>query len=275
MPSGKKSKQARRAAASAPPPVRSTGGSRRRQADPKVLAIAGGIVALIAAAIVLAVVLTGGGGSGGKLPAGTPAIGNCATNGLPGCSEVTSLFKGIPQQGLYLGSPFAKSQMTMYIDLQCPFCQQYETTVMPTLIKKYVRTNKVRIKVMPWAFIGPDSTRGQKAMFAAAEQNKAWNFAEVLYLNQRTENTGWLNDSMVAQAAASVDGLDVQKLWSARGSGTISKQIADVAAQAQINKVNGTPTVFVGKSGSKQKLVGSSGTVPDLAQTEAAIDAAQ
>jgi protein-disulfide isomerase len=275
MPSGKKSKQARRAAASAPPPVRSTGGSRRRQADPKVLAIAGGVIAVIVVAIVLALVFTGGGSGGGKLPSGTPAVGNCATNGLPGCGEVTSLFKGIPQQGLYLGSPFAKSQMTIYIDLQCPFCQNYETTVMPTLIKKYVRTNKVRIKVLPWAFIGPDSTRGQKAMFAAAQQNKAWNFAEVLYLNQRTENTGWLNDSMVAQAAASVDGLDVNKLWAARNSGTISKQVADVAAQAQIDNVNGTPTVFVGKSGSKQKLVGASGTVPDLAQTEAAIDAAQ
>jgi protein-disulfide isomerase len=273
MPSGKKSKQARRAAASAPPPVRSTG-QRGRQANPKVLAIAGGVIAVVVVAVVLALVFTGG-SSGGKLPSGTPTVGNCSTNGLPGCSEVASLFKGIPQQGLYLGSPFAKSQMTIYIDLQCPFCQNYETTVMPTLIKKYVRTNKVRIKVMPWAFIGPDSTRGQKAMFAAAQQNKAWNFAEVLYLNQRTENTGWLNDSMVAQAAASVDGLNVQKLWSARDSGTISKQIADVAAQAQINNVSGTPTVFVGKSGSKQKLVGSPGSVPDLAETEAAIDAAQ
>jgi protein-disulfide isomerase len=275
MPSGKKSKEARRTAASAPPRVQSKGGPRRRQADPKVLAVAGVVAALVVAGIVLAVVLTGGSSNGGKLPSGTPPIGNCAADGLPGCAEVASLYKGIPQQGLYLGSPFAKSQMTIYIDLQCPFCQNYETTVMPTLIKKYVRTNKVRIKVMPWAFIGPDSTRGQKAMFAAAEQNKAWNFAEVLYLNQRTENTGWLNDSMVAQAAASVDGLDVKKLLAARGSGRISKQVADVDAQAQIDKVGGTPTVFVGKSGSKQKLVGSSGTVPDLAQTEAAIDAAQ
>jgi protein-disulfide isomerase len=275
MPSGKKSKQARRAAASAPPPVQSKGAPRRRQADPKVLGIAGGVVAVVVVAIVLAVVLTGGGGGGGKLPSGTPAVGNCSTNGLPGCSDVESLFKGIPQQGLYLGSPFAKSQMTIYIDLQCPFCQKYETSVMPTLVKNYVRTSKVRIKVMPWAFIGPDSTRGQKAMFAAAAQNKAWNFAEVLYFNQAVENTGWLNDSMVAQAAASVDGLNVQKLWSDRNSGSVSKQVADVAAQAAINKVTGTPTVFVGKTGAKQQVVGANGVVPDLAQTEAALDAAQ
>jgi protein-disulfide isomerase len=265
----------RRAAAAAPPPVQSKGMPRRRQADPRVLIVGGVIAALVVVGIVLGIVFSSGGSSGGKLPSGTPAVGNCSTAGLPGCSEVETLFKGIPQQGLYLGSPFAKAQMTIFIDLQCPFCQNYETTVMPTLVKKYVRTGKVRIKVEPWAFIGPDSARGQKAMFAAAMQNKAWNFAEVLYLNQRTENTGWLNDSMVAQAAASVNGLDVQKLWADRSSSTVSKQAAQVAALAQVDNVTGTPTVFVGKTGTKPKLVGAPGSVPTLAQTTQAIDAAQ
>jgi protein-disulfide isomerase len=274
MPSGKKSKQMRRAAATAPPPVQSKGAPRRRQADPKVLAVVGGIVVLAIIGIVLGLVLSGGSKSG-KLPSGTPAIGNCSSNGLPGCQDVESLFKGIPQKGLYLGSPFAKAQMVMFIDLQCPFCQNYETTVMPTIIRKYVRTGKVRVQVQPWAFIGPDSVRGQKAMFAAAKQNKAWNFAEVLYVNQSQENTGWLNDSMVAQAAASVNGLNVEKLWTDRNSGAIAKQADDVAALAQARKVTGTPTVFVGKTGTTPKLVGANGSVPDLAQTEAAIDAAQ
>ena len=274
MPSGKKSKQARRAAASAPPPVRSTG-QRGRQADPKVLAIAGGVVALVVAGIVLALVFTGGGSSSGKLPSGTPTIGNCAADGLPGCAEVAALYKGIPQQGLYLGSPSAPAQMVMFIDLQCPFCQNYETTVMPTVIQKYVRTGKVRVKVEPWAFIGPDSARGQRAMFAAAKQSKAWNFAEILYFNQKTENTGWLDDSMIAQAAASVPGLNVPRLFSDRNGGDVKSQASDVDAAAQASHVTGTPTVFVGKSGSKPKLVGTSGTVPDLAQTVAAIQAAQ
>ena len=272
MPSGKKSKQARRVAASTPPPVVSKGGSRRRQADPKILAIGGGIALVVIVAVVLGIVLTRGGGDSSALPSDTPAVGNCANAGLPGCDEVETLFKGIPQQGLYLGSPLAPAQMTMFIDLQCPFCQQYETTVMPTIIKNYVRTGKLRVKVEPWAFIGPDSNRGQAAMFAAAKQNKAWNFAEILYLNQRTENTGWLNDDMVAQAAASINGLNVNRLWTERNDGDIKKQAADVASLADVQKVTGTPTVFVGKNGTKQKLVGPAGSVPDLAQTKAAIE---
>jgi protein-disulfide isomerase len=272
MASGKKSKQARRLAASAPPPVKSKGSPGRRQANPRVLMAAGAVVVLVVLGIVLGFVFTGGGGGSG-IPKDTPTVGSVAT-GLPGAQEVESLYKGIPQDGLYLGSPLAPVQMVMYIDLQCPFCQNYETTVMPTVIRKYVRTGKVRVKVEPWAFIGPDSTRGQHAMFAAAEQDKAWNFAEILYLNQQTENTGWLDDSMIAQAAASVPGLNVVKLFDARGSGSVKSRASDVDASAQANNVSGTPTVFVGKNGTKPKLVGTPSSVPDLAQTTDALDAA-
>jgi protein-disulfide isomerase len=274
MPSGKKSKQARRTAAAAPPPVRSKGAPGRRQADPRVLAIAGGAAAVIAIVVVLIVVFTGG-SSSGKLPSGTPAVGNCAASGLPGCQDVESLFKGIPQKGLYLGSASAPAQMTIFIDLQCPFCQNYETTVMPTIVKKYVRTGKLRIKVEPWAFIGSDSIRGQKAMFAAANQNKAWNFAEILYINQKTENTGWLNNDMVAQAAASVTGLNVPKLWADKSTSAVSKSASDVAALAAARNVSGTPTVFVGPTESNEKVVGANGNVPTLAETVAAITAQQ
>jgi len=272
MPSGKKSKQARRVAAAAPPPVQSKGSARRRQASPRVLAAAGGVVVLVVLGIVLGLVFAGGGDSSG-IPKGTPTVGSVAT-GLPGAADVEALYKGIPQDGLYLGSALAPVQMVMYIDLQCPFCQNYETTVMPTVVRKYVRTGKVRVKVEPWAFIGPDSTRGQHAMFAAAKQNKAWNFAEILYLNQQTENTGWLDDSMLAQAAASIPGLNVVKLFADKDSGDVKSAASDVDASAQANNVTGTPTVFVGKNGTKPKRVGAASAVPDLAQTTAALDAA-
>jgi protein-disulfide isomerase len=272
MASGKKSKAARRAAAAAPPPVQSKGSPRRRQADPKVLAIGGGIAALVIVGIVLGIVLTGGGNSG--IPKGTPTVGSVA-QGLPGASDVRDLYKRIPQDGLYLGSPSAPAQMVVYIDLQCPFCKNYETTVMPTIIEKYVRPGKVRVKVEPWAFIGPDSFRAQKAMLAAAKQNKAWNFAEILYLNQQTENTGWLDDSMVAQAAASIDGLNVVKLFKDRNGSDVKQEANAVDASAKASNVTGTPTVFAGKTGGKLKLVGSKGLVPDLQQTVAALDALQ
>jgi protein-disulfide isomerase len=270
VPSGKKSKQARRTAAMKPPPVQSKGGPRRRQANPRVLAIGAGVVALVAVAVVLAIVLTGGKSS---TPTITQTTGSAAT-GLPGASEAEAMYNGIPQTGLKLGSPKAPVQMIMYIDLQCPICQNYETTVMPTLVSQYIRTGKVRLEIKPWAFIGTDSTRGQKAMLAAAQQNKAFQFAQVLYDNQGTENTGWLTDDMLISIAGSVTGMNVPKLMADRNSSTVAQEIKDVAAAAKADKVGGTPTVFVGKTGSKPSAVGATGSVPDLAQTEAALDVA-
>ena len=88
----------------------------------------------------------------------------------------------------------------------------------------------------PWAFIGPDSIRGQAAELAAAQQNRAFNYAELLYDNQGAENTGWLNDNMVAAAAESIPGLQVHTLLDARSSAAVKaaqKQVDDLATHRQ------------------------------------------
>jgi protein-disulfide isomerase len=247
MPSGKKSKQMRRVAA-APPPVQSKGGPRRRQANPKVLAIVGAVVVLAAIGITLGVAL--GGGSKKAATSGYPAVGTL-TNALPGASDVNALFKGIPQKGFTLGDPKAPVTMVEYIDLQCPICQQFETQVMPDIIKSYVRTNKVKVEVRVLDFIGSDSSRGRTAMIATPSQNKAFNFAQLLYDNQGTENTGWLNDAMVGQAVSSIPGIPVHDVLNLQSSGSVSKQAATFDTQEAADKVGGTPTLFVGKSGTK------------------------
>jgi protein-disulfide isomerase len=271
MASGKKSRERRRAAAAAPPPVRSKGAPRNRQASPRALAIGAGIVVIVAVAIGLAFAFTRG--SGGGVPNDIKTVGSAAS-GLPASTEVAAMYKGIRQNGLELGSPFAPVQMVMYIDLQCPVCQEFETTVMPGLVAKYIQPGKVRLEVKPWAFLGPDSTRGQKAMFAAAKQNRAFEFAQVLYINQGTENTGWLNDAMIVKIAESVNGLNVPKLLVDRNASAVKQQIADVTASVLGNNVNGTPTVFVGKNGTKPQRVGAPNSSPSGAEVEAALDTA-
>ena len=275
MPSGKRSKQQRRegVAVKSPPPVRSKGvGARPRRASPRALAIGGTVVALVAIAIVLAVVLGRGGSSG--LPAGTPAVGRIDANSLPGAAEATSLYKGIPQSGLTLGSPSAPVQMVMFIDVQCPVCQNFELTAMPTILRKYVRAGKVRVELKPWAFIGNDSFRGRLALIAASLQGKGYPFAELLYLNQGQENTGWLDDTMIAQTAASVPGLDVRKLFADRNSSQVKSIANDVDALAQTDSVQGTPTILVGKNGTTPKDVTAPGNAPTLSDVTTAIDSA-
>lgn len=266
MPSGKRAKQTRRA--TVPTPPRPEG--RGRAASPRALAIAGVVALVVIAAIVAAIVLTGG-----KKKADTssiPAQGSLV-NALPGAAQVESEFKGIPQRGLFLGSPSAPVKLVEYVDLQCPFCQKFETDSMPTIVDKYVRTGKVQVEARTLAFIGPDSLRGRNAMFAASFQNHAFNFAELLYYNQGTENTGWLSDAMVTKAAESIPGVNPRKIVQTSTTGAIVSLGNRVNQLAKVDKVTGTPTILVGKTGAQPKQV-TMKSPTDTASVVAAIDAA-
>jgi protein-disulfide isomerase len=252
MPSGKRSKQQRRVV---PPPVQSKGTARARQASPRVLAAAGGLVAVIAIIVVLVIVL-GGGGKSSKVPTGIPNIGSPTSDvALPNATEVEAMFKGIPQKELTLGSDFAKVTLVEYIDLQCPFCQQFETQVMPDIITSYVKNGKVKVETRILAFIGPDSVLGRKAAIAAGFQNKAYPFMELLYYHQGAENSGWLDQTMIATAAASVRGMNVPKLLKDMSSSVVDKTAKTFDEEATAAKVGSTPTLFVGKTGTKGKQV--------------------
>jgi protein-disulfide isomerase len=252
MPSGKKSRQTRQAQVKTPPRVQSKGGTRTRKASPRALAIGGGVAVVVIVAVVLGFVLTGG--KHGGLPKDHVAVGSLA-DGLPGASDVAAEFKGIPQTGTTLGWPFASVTLTEYIDLQCPICDEFETQVFPDILQRYVRTKKIKVVMMPWAFIGPDSFRGQAVALAAAKQNKAFNFAAVLYDNQGTENTGWLTDDMLYTIAASVPGMKIDPLFAQRSSAAVKAEASQIAADATAQKVTGTPTLFVSKGVGKPVYV--------------------
>jgi protein-disulfide isomerase len=256
MTSGKKARQQRR---TPPPPVRSTGS---RTASPKALAIGAGVILLAGIVAAGAIALTRGSSS----PSST------STTTLPDSAAVRSLFHGIPQHGNVLGSPTAPVRLIEYVDLQCPICREFETTVMPSIVPKYVRTGKVQVIARPIAFIGPDSVSGRLAALAAAKQNHFFEFSQLLYANQGTENTSWLNDAMIAAAYNSIPGLDTQAAEQARTSSEVSSQASTFDEQASADNVQGTPTVLVGKQGGPLKFVGpGSPSVPAL---EAALDRA-
>jgi len=254
MTSGKQARRQRQEAAR--PPVRSTEG---RRASPKVLGIALAIVIAIALAVVLAVVFTGG------------SSGNSSVTGstLPDSDVIAQQLGGIPQQGNVLGKANAPVTMVEYIDLQCPVCRQFETEVMPTLIQRYVRPGKVKVEVRPIAFIGPDSESGRRAMIAAEPEGKAFNFSQILYFNQGAENSGWLDDSMIASAAVSV-GLDSQTILKNKDSQAVDARAKTYDQSSRSDGVSGTPTIGIAKAGGKPTYFPAGD--PGLSAISAALD---
>lgn len=220
--------------------------------SPRSLGRRGRIVSAATVAVLASAALIAGSAIGAQSSSAAKAApvvkGAAADIELQGTKDVTELFKGIPQSGPWLGRANAPVQFVVFADIQCPFCKEFDVEVLPTLVREYVRTGKIRIYFSGMDFIGPDSTRALKAASAASAQNKLWQFVTLLFINQGTERTGWLSDKMVAAVAKAVPGLDVKKFDSARKGKAINGLLGNWKALAEGGGVTSTPTFFAGKA---------------------------
>jgi protein-disulfide isomerase len=228
--SGKRSKRRRQGAAAKAVPAPAP-----RQASPKVL-LAIVLSLLVGAAVGVASALRGSSESSAPQP-------------VAGSAAAWSLFDGIPQHGNVLGRPSAPVTLVEYADLQCPFCRDFGLHAEPPLIKRYVRTGRVKVVFRPLAFLGPDSARGRNAVIAAGRQNKLFDVVHLLYSNQGAENTGWLDQRLVEAAAHSVPSLEVARLIADAGSAAVAHRAQAFDAQATMDGVRSTPTILVGGTG--------------------------
>jgi protein-disulfide isomerase len=244
--SGKQSRRRRRAATSQPVAM------RRRQASPRVLFAAAVAVAL--AAVGIGLVASFGSGRHAARP-------------LSGTAATRTLLDGIPQHGNVLGSPSAPVTVVEYADLQCPFCRDFDARVVPGLVSRYVRSAKVKVVFRPLAFIGPDSARGRAAVIAAGMQGKLFDAVQLLYANQRTENTGWLDDRLVEAVGQAIPSLDLSRFLADRTSAAVARSAETFDVHARADSVSSTPTLLVGPTGGVLRRV-------DPARLAAAIDAA-
>jgi protein-disulfide isomerase len=211
----------------------------------------------IVAALVVVGVLVGMSVAGGS-------SGNASVTRAEG--QASSMLAGVPQHGMTLGRASAPATLTEYVDLQCPVCREAAIDLVPHVVDRWVRGGTVRLVLRPLAFIGPDSVRGALATQAAGSQNRAWTFAETLYRVQGAENSGWLDEGVVTDAARAV-GLDAGAFDAARnGSETGAAVQANTTAFEAIGS-GVTPTFVVQGPGGRQGIAG----LPSAAALDAAV----
>ena len=201
------------------------------------MVIGAAAVGLAAVAVLVGVSMAGGGSS--SKPSTT----------VVQAPQTADLLAGIPQHGNTLGSPKAPVTLVEYADLQCPYCGEYARNVLPTLIRDYVRPGKVRLVFRGLAFVGADSESALRAVVASGLQNKLWNYSELMYENQGTENTGWVTEDLIKAVGEAVPGLDVNKMLADRKSQAVTTAIATAAGFASVAGIQGTPSFEVGKTG--------------------------
>jgi protein-disulfide isomerase len=224
--------------------------------------IASGVAFLAVCAIALLVVISQiGSGSGGDTK-------------LEDVGLVEQQLHGIPQHGTVLGDPKAKVRVIEYGDLQCPVCKGFSESAAPELIDQDVRKGTASYDFRQFPVIGDpphtDSTVAAKAALAASEQGRYWNYVELFYRNQGTEDSGYVTDPFLTAIAKGAGVPDTPRWNHDRRSAKWNATLARTDAEAGKLGFTGTPSFVVEGPGGRRTLVG-----PSLDDVQAAIQAVE
>jgi protein-disulfide isomerase len=164
----------------------------------------------------------------------------------PAARDVTAILRGIPQNGLTLGRPTAPVLLVEFADLQCPYCRQFAATSWPDIVRRYIRTGKVRMELRLINIIGEDSVKANRAVMAAGLQDRMWDASMRFYDVQGQENSGYVTDPFLRGVLSGVRGLDLARALKDRSSSAVHDQLAAVHTLQSRYAVSSTPTVLVG-----------------------------
>ena len=232
------------------------GDEERRQ---KLIKLGSATAFLAIAVILVLVVISQSGSDGGD-----------ASN-IEGAAEVRAELKGIPQQGLVLGDPSAKTTLVEYGDLQCPVCKSFAEEIVPEVIDSKVRSGEARLEFRNFIVIGEESADAAAAAIAAGEQGAGWDFVELFYRNQGIEGTGYVTDDFLTAVAEGAGVSDIDAWDEERQSARVTAQVAAESREAEQIGLTGTPS-FVVESPSLDGGLRVLGTPGSAGELEAAIE---
>lgn len=148
-----------------------------------------------------------------------------------------------------LGNPTAPVRVDEYSDFQCPACGYFFENVFAQFQADYIDTGKVYFVSNAFAFIDKRSTtaeshRAAEAAYCAMDQNKFWEFSQMLYGNQTGENVGDFSDRRLTAFAEYLQ-LDMKAFNSCFSSGKYTNQVLTESQAAETAGVNSTPSFLV------------------------------
>lgn len=191
---------------------------------------------------------------------------------ITGSEEVQQLLGGVRQDGRRLGNPDAPVTVTVFNDLQCAPCADYETGTIDPLIAKYARGDSVNFEFRHLSFGGAETTLAAGAAVAAAEQDREWQYLDLFFRNQSQIRSSRVTDSFLEEVANGLPEFDKTEWQDNLGTQATDATVTEDAQLADsLHLPFNAPSVVVTGPGTPQKILQGS---PSEADIEAAIAAA-
>lgn len=194
------------------------------------------ILGIAVVAIVVGVIVSYGGGNGAAAP-------QSESNRDPRFAFSSLASSGSPVRG----DPSAPITIVEFADFQCPNCGRFARDTAPQIVKEYIATGKANMVYKHFPIRGPDSVTASIAAQCAGDQGKFWEFHDVLFNNQKGENSGWASADNMKKFASELN-LDRDAFDPCLDSEKYKSFVDDDFAFARNVGVSATPTFVIVKS---------------------------
>jgi protein-disulfide isomerase len=210
-----------------------------------------GIAAVVAAVISIAV---GEGGPGEPQDVG-------------GINDVQRILGGIHQAGAHLGSDDAPVTVTVFNDIQCAPCAEFQIEVVDRVVEDYVRTDRARLEFRHFSLAPNEATLAAIGAEAAAEQDRQWQFVDTFVRNQGLVDERGVTEDLLREIAETVSGLELEQWEEDFDDPAARDRIHEDAALANSLELPADPAVVVSGAGGQVELI----ETPSYDEIEAAI----
>ncbi|MBP6881240.1 MAG: DsbA family protein [Candidatus Pacebacteria bacterium] len=158
---------------------------------------------------------------------------------------------GVETKTHVMGNQDATVTLVEYSDLQCPACAAFEP-VLQGMLEQYGDKLRFEYKHFPLPQrIHPFAFQASMAAEAAGQQDKFFEYHDLLYSNQKTWSSAAVPTSFFIQYASDL-GLDLDLFKSHLKSSKLREKIEAEFAEGEALGVTGTPTFFL--NGQKMEI---------------------
>jgi protein-disulfide isomerase len=140
----------------------------------------------------------------------------------------------------FQGEANAPVTLVEFGDFNCGYCGRWTQETLPQIDEKYIQTGQVRMAYVHYPILGADSMTAAQATECAAEQDRFWDYHNLLYANQ---GIGFTPTNLTNIAGEL--GLDTAAFEACLENFTDMTSLENDVRLAQIMGVRGTPAFLI------------------------------
>jgi protein-disulfide isomerase len=173
--------------------------------------------------------------------------------------------------GRAMGDPNAPVTIEVYADFQCPACKSFTEQIEPQIVDAYVAPGEVYYIFRHFPFLDDQAPRNESnqaasASMCAGDENRFWDYHDMLFANWNGENQGAFSDKRLIAFAEAIE-LDMPAFNTCFDANVHEEEINSDELLGRNSGVTGTPSVMV-----NGRII-SPGFVPSFQQITDAVEA--